>query len=516
MKLRGIVLRNITSEWIRQVVTILSGLFITPVLIGYFAKYEYGLWVAVGQGTALLMLLDFGIANSVSRFVARSLALKDEEGVCRIFNAALLIFIIAAIIVLITTAILLPFIPDILGVDRDHRAVASFLFGLLGLNVVLVFPLRIARGLLQAKNRFDIISKQQLIGSIVRLVFILLVFGRGHGDLKLLGIMTFGINLLVEGSLFISVFRFYKKLSFNPWRVSAHHFTDLFSLGFSSLVQTFSGVVHQKGNNLAVTIIAGVSATPLFYVPYSILQMVNPFINRLGSTFVPIASGYDAQGDKTQLRYLTFLGVRYELALSIPIAIFFFFYGEAFLNIWLGRSGLSSDDIRQMSVVLKIMIVPFAIGSAHMTSRSILMATGKHWITALVSLFAAVTSVLTTIILLTYMKQGVNGAAIGWGVRLVIMNIIIFPVLICRHVNLPFMKLMQRSYKQPITGAVILVGLSLIMNSILTVSTLWQLALVSLIYVSVAASIVLFIVLLPEHKHYLITTGLQFFKKTDR
>ena len=56
MSLKKIIIRNVAAGWVGKASSIIATIIITPVLLSHFGKYEYGMWVAIGQGAALLMM----------------------------------------------------------------------------------------------------------------------------------------------------------------------------------------------------------------------------------------------------------------------------------------------------------------------------------------------------------------------------------------------------------------------------------------------------------------------------
>lgn len=516
MSLKKIIIRNVAAGWVEKATSIIATVIITPILFSHFGKYEYGMWVAIGQGASLLMLLDFGIANSVSRFIARNLALENREENVRVFNTALAIFFSASVLVLITTAIILPLIPDIFDVVESHRRVAFWLFGLIGVNIAIVFPLRVGRGLLQGRDRYDLISLYHVASSLLRLLLVILIFGRGVGDLLLLALVVLGLNLSTEIALFLTAMKQHPNLRFKHRMITIKNFKEMTSLGGSALVQTISANLYRRGQVIAVSIILGISSTPLFSIPSSIIIILGPVISRLGATFTPIASRMDATKENGQLQKLNILGVRYGLALSLPISIFLFFYGQELLTLWLGRcSELAEADISLMSLVLSIMVIPFALGCPQMATRSILRGTGKHWLAANGLFFSSLVGLITGILVMLFSNLGVLGAAIGWIIRFVLADILLFPFSICRHLRISGWYYFKKAYMPPLASAFLLMIFCISLTVFLPSDDIFKLIIVTLFIGVVSCLLILYIVLLPEHRTYLfsmINQGIAIFR----
>lgn len=65
------ILTNIAVGWTSKLLISLSGVILTPMLIKGLGKYEYGIWVAIGQLISFLLLADLGVANSIGRLISK-------------------------------------------------------------------------------------------------------------------------------------------------------------------------------------------------------------------------------------------------------------------------------------------------------------------------------------------------------------------------------------------------------------------------------------------------------------
>src|SRR4051794_39070442 len=83
------ILRNILSTWAGYVVTLLVGFVLAPIIVHRLGSTRYGVWTLVVSLTGYFGILDLGLRQSVGRFVARYMALQDEENVNRTISNAI-------------------------------------------------------------------------------------------------------------------------------------------------------------------------------------------------------------------------------------------------------------------------------------------------------------------------------------------------------------------------------------------------------------------------------------------
>lgn len=490
---------------------VISAILLTPVLLSYLGKEQYGVWVAVGQGAAIFMLLDFGIADSITRFVSRNLALDNHEENIRVFSTALVIFFVASLLVLVIVVIISPFVPSLFKITDTYSSKAIAVFIITSLNIALIFPLRVGRGLLKSKHRYDLISMYGVVFGLLRIILVVTLFVLSGGGLIKLAIISFCTCLLMEVSLFVAGMKRHKGMKFLLSAVTKQNFRELFSLGGSSIVRAISVILYRRSQIVAVGIILGVLSVPLFSIPSMLLINLGAFINRLGATFTPFASSMHAKGDISQLQHLNMAGTRYGLMLSLPLSIFLILFSGNILHVWLGRSNLSDEDLQMMTSVIRIIAIPFALNVPLKPGCIILVSTGRHWLVATFFCLSSVIGLVTTIALIKFTSLGVLGAAIGISITYLITGVFLWPISICRHLHISILDYVKETYTRPLLGFAALAVFGLSLDILKPDEGFYVILLKMIVFCLVAFLIAVYFVLLPRHRQYLAESLKSFF-----
>ena len=505
------ILINTVTGWLTRAFSICIALILTPVLLSSLGKYDYGLWVSIGQGAGLLMLLDFGIANSVCRFIVREDVLIDPKAKNGIFSTAMFFFVVAAFLVVFITFLITPLLPGLLNVDESHKKIVQLVFFVFGLNTALILPLRVGRGLLQAKHRYDYIDLISTIANIIQFGLVLFCWWQNALGLIYLCWITVSCVALAEFFLFVKSLRLFPGIRFSFLLITKKRLRDLFSLGSSSLVQTFSGMLQGRGLTLAITIMLGAGITPLFFIPFSLLQRLGPFIGRAGATFMPIASGLDSVGDVNRIMRLSTYGMRYALMLGMSIGIFLILFGRELLQLWLGNGALLQSDIETMYLVLIIMIFPLVFSRANKGNQSILRATGAHWIASNLLLVFSIIGLLVGIMLMKFTSLGIWGAVIGWSIRTIIADGILFTVVILKRFGTEKSIYFKSAYLRPLLVSVPVLFFNYILISFVSLNSISNIVFCSFIYIVTSIACILFFCVEADHRKALFA----FVKRTS-
>src|ERR1017187_1812201 len=225
-----IILRNICSNWAGYAVTALIGFFLSPFIVHSLGTTGYGLWTLVLSLTGYFGLLDFGIRSSVGRFVARYLALNDDESGNRILSTAFAILLGGGLLALSATIVVVTFFFGSFHVDMHFELAAKVALLITGLTMSCALPLGTFSSLLVAMERFDILSGVTIIAELTRAGLIVVFLRGGHGlvSVALIALFT-SIAQYVTMALFAKALHHPLKLRVSF--VDRRAFKELFGFG---------------------------------------------------------------------------------------------------------------------------------------------------------------------------------------------------------------------------------------------------------------------------------------------
>lgn len=450
------IIVNISAGWTARVINIVITFISLPIILSFLGMHDYGLWVTIGQGVGFFGLLDFGIANSVCRFISRSDALEDSSEKNGIYSTAFLFFCSVSVTIILVTLVLYSHIPDIFRLDSSHETVAEVLFVVMGANLGLLFPLRVGRGLLQATNDYHLIDFVVIFFRCLHFAAILVCYALNMLNLYSICLVSAFCNALVEIILFYQAKKRNADLMVRFKHINRQRIVRLFSFGSSSLVQTFAAMLYTKGQTIAISLILGVESVPLFSIPVSLLSKIGPFIGKTGSIFMPIASSLDAQGKSDKIVRLSVYGLRYSLMIGFFVGVYIVFFGNDLLVLWLKNSTMKPGELKMMHTALMIMVFPLVISRANKGNQTILRATGNHWKVSNSLIVFTLVGLLISVGLMRYTAMGVLGAAIGWSIKGLIPEFLLFTIFMLQKYRIPPGSYLLDAYGFPFIGATLI------------------------------------------------------------
>ena len=157
-----------------------------PLALNYLSKKEIGLWGVVTQIAGYLVLVDLGMAGSISRILIDH---KDRiaDGVYgSVIKTGALVLLVQGAIIAVAGVLVSVWLPDLFSVPLEHRRKFQILVAGHCLVLGSLFVGRMFNHLLLAHQRYDAMNYGQIGGLVVNIGLMWLGFELGWGMYSLL------------------------------------------------------------------------------------------------------------------------------------------------------------------------------------------------------------------------------------------------------------------------------------------------------------------------------------------
>ena len=195
------------------ILTNIVGLLLTPFIIGKLGDSEFGLYTLIGALVGYISLLDFGLSNTVIRFVAKYRAEKNRVEEENFLATTMLIYLTISVIILIVGSIfyfnLDNVFKDSLTFDQIGRA--EIMFVILIFNLAICLPCGIFNGICIGYEQFVFPKSVNIVRYIVRSITIVTVLMFGGQAISMVIVDTI-MNLLI---IIVNAVFVFKKLKLN-------------------------------------------------------------------------------------------------------------------------------------------------------------------------------------------------------------------------------------------------------------------------------------------------------------
>jgi len=422
------VFRNVGSNWVVTLVTIVALYLLTPFTVHVLGDAGYGTWNLITAITGYLGLLVLGVPMAAVRSFAQHIAHGDEAKLNEAIGSSAALYLLLGVIALAAGLGLYGLftfyeIPKVMNADA-HTA-----FAVMVLFVSLGFIGMLPEGILAAHNDF-------VPRNVVRLGVMLLRLGLTLGLLSLSASLT--VLALVQLACLVFDFTLcwvFIRRRYPAIRIRLHSFQwatirAIFSFSLFVLILNAGARLSFETDSLVIGAFMDVSAIPHFTVANSFLIYLMEFMLAIAAVVMPAATKLNALGKTADLREVFLKWSKIALSLSMMAGLFLIVLGPRFIAWWIDPSfERPSGQVLQILMASYLVFLP-----VRGVALPILMGLGKPGLPTIGFLVSGLLNVGLSIALVR--PFGLAGVAIGTAIPNVLFAAMVL-VQTCRELETP-------------------------------------------------------------------------------
>lgn len=380
---------------ISKLVVFLGGAISIPLTIRYLGKESFGIWTVISTILSMLLVMDLGVANSLTNFVSEAFARDDKEHASRYATTALLLMMCLGLLLGVMGWFVWPYVnwPQIFHLPADSpnkdvagRAVAaSFVVFLIGL------PANLAPRILGGYQEVRLASMFQCVGAVGNVLSIVILIYL-HAGLVALSVASasalVGANLLC----LVWIWGVHK-----PWlrprriHVSPHAARMMVQSGSEFFILQLAALIVFNSDNLVVTHYLGPSEVASYSIAWKLVSYATLAQTLLAPSLWPAYSEAFARNDLAWVRKIFFRTMRITMGTALAATAIFAFSGRWIIAVWASRAAVPSET-------LLLLMCVWTIISTFMNNTSVvLVAKGETRLQAWASILAAVVNLALSV-----------------------------------------------------------------------------------------------------------------------
>ncbi|WP_298366195.1 oligosaccharide flippase family protein [uncultured Lutibacter sp.] len=413
-------------SYITIFLTNIVGLVLTPFIIKSLGDAEYGLYTLIGAFVGYISVLDFGLNNTIVRFVAKYRAEKDKKGEENFLAITMLIYAAISIVIAIIGIVLYFNLDTVFSTSltTGELAKAKVMFMILIFNLAITLPGGAFTAICSGYEHFVFPRTINIVRYIVRsfmVVGLLLAGGDAIGLVLLDTIM----NLLV---IAFNGYYVLKKLNvtFKLYEFKTPLVKEIFSYSVWVFVFALVGQFQWKAGQIILGTLTNTTIVAIYTVGIMLGTYYGAFSTAISGVFLPRATKMTVE--KATGIELTLVMVkigRISLMVLLMILGGFILFGKQFILLWVGV-----NYIEAWFVALTIMIA-YTIPLLQAFANLILEAKSLFRFKAIIYIVFISLGTLFGAFLISSkgIKGMVVGTATGWMISIVIMNFYYWKIL---------------------------------------------------------------------------------------
>lgn len=379
-----------------------------PIVIRYLGAESFGIWTTISTFLAMLLVLDFGVANSLTNFISEAYARDDREHASRYSTTALCLMTAISGLLGLVAWLLWPYF-DWYSIfhlsSRAESTVVSRAVAIALLIFLLDLPSRLAVKILGGYQELRIANLFAALGSIGNLItIVLLVYLRA------------GLPALVAGSegalvsadilCLIWLLCFHK-----PWlRPRRAHLNRtaarrMVQLGVEFFLLQIAGLVVFNSDNLVVTHYLGPAEVAPYSVAWRLVGYAAIVQSLLSPALWPAFSEAFERGDLVWVRRAFRHTMWITMGTASSFAILFAVAGRWMIRVWATQAAVPGETL-MLLMCLWVIISTFMNNTA-----TVLVSRGKTRLQAWCSVGAAAMNLALSI----WLVQRIGSAGVILG-----------------------------------------------------------------------------------------------------
>lgn len=394
------------------------GLLLTPFMISRLGDSEYGLYTLIGSLIGYISVLDFGLTNTIVRFVAKYRAKQDRAGEENFLATTMLIYgVISTIIVIAGIVMYFNLDSTFQKLTPGELVKAKIMFGILIFNLAISLPGGAFTSICSAYEHFVFPRALNIVKYVVRSAMVvgLLVMG---GDSVSIVILDTVLNLFIIG---LGGYYVLRKLKVN---FRLHHFDwqfvkEIFAYSVWIFIFALVGQFQWRAGQIILGIVSGTTAVAIYGVGIMLGTYYGAFSTAISGVFLPRATKMTVQeATNAELTSEMIKIGRFSLLTLLMILGGFLLYGKQFVHLWVG------DTYADSWAIALIIMFSYTLPLVQSFANSMLEARSKFSFKAITYISLIVIGTAVGAYLVRF--WGVIGLAVGstggWILSQIVMN----------------------------------------------------------------------------------------------
>jgi O-antigen/teichoic acid export membrane protein len=454
------IVKNSLFNVIRTCLTVPITLLITPYTIYHLGQEEFGVWALVGVISSYAQLSDFGITESLIKFMAEFKAREETEKLNQLINTAISIYLVLGAAFGILFVAVLPFVVEnILRIPPLLAEKALLVFSIAIMLFFVNMLMGVFGSLIIGFQRMEYSNVIALSSTIISAVGTVYFLAGGYGIQGLIYNNAINTAFIITANL-LAAKHLFPMLRINPVRYfKCDILRVIFSFSWKVQISNITQLMIFQIDRVLLSHYVGLVAVSHYEVANRVASQVRGFVTSIFTPMVPAASTLHAVSDGDRVTGLYRRSFKYMAIAAIPFSILVVALAHPFIRTWLG------PDFETSAFTLQLLAFSYMLNLLTGPGGFILSGINKPEVGMRSSIMAGVTNLVLCLLLVTTI--GYYGVIIGIATSIITSGLY-FIWLVHRHISGLRWQLYRQTLLRPLMLSFLLAGVLMTADSIFT------------------------------------------------
>lgn len=376
------IARNTVFLYIRMAVVMIITLYTTRVVLHVLGVVDYGIYNVVCGFVSMFNVFNTCLNTGTNRFYNIAIGRNEPGGVKRVYNAALAIqIILALIIVVLIESVGLWYVNNKMVIPSDRLPIANWIFQFAVFSLVMLVMQTPYSAALLSYEKMDYYAIVSIVDVLLKLGFVIVLQYVSVDKLLFYGVLMTFVSIVN----FLMYFLYCRKC-FDEIRIQMpidkKLFKELYSFTAWSLLDPITMTAKGQGSNMVLNYYFGPIVNAAYGIANQISGAIDAFTSNVYVAFRPQIIQSYSSGDYNRTKKLMYsmskINYMLHLMLILPVALEL----KYILNLWLG------GDYPEYTASFAFLVMVIAtLNCLHAPISTVMVATGNIKKIKSVSLF---------------------------------------------------------------------------------------------------------------------------------
>ena len=415
---------GVILSYVMMIFEVMSTLLLTPFIIGTLGQAEYGVYKLSASVVAYLLLLDLGVGNAITRYIAKFRVSGDKDQSRKFLGVATVYYSVVAIVALIAGIVLIAIFPKAFakGLTADEIQLGQRLLFITMINAAVTLGTAAYNNVIIAYEQFAVSKGASIIQIIVRMGMTYVMLKCGLGSV---GIVTVNLILTVLCRGFFVLYVLFRIKLLPKFKGIEIGFVKEIVL-YSSMILVQMIATQLNATVDQVLIGSLVASSSAILAVYSVGTQITQYYQSIGTAFTGVLMpGIVKMVEKgADSKQLTDEMIRIGRIILIVLGLIwsgFLACGQQFITLWAGQANTDAYFVAVILMTAYMFILTESIGT------QILWAMNQHKEQAIFKGVIVVLNIFLTIVLIKW--QPLIGATLGTFISLMLGDVVVMNVI---------------------------------------------------------------------------------------
>ncbi|MFA6133505.1 MAG: oligosaccharide flippase family protein [Phycisphaerae bacterium] len=443
---------NSAAVFCQTLVLMAIGLVLPPFVIHQLGNDRYGVVVVIGSILGFVALLQIGMPQALSRFIAVALERKDPQELSRVMSSGMAFLVVCGAIGMLAVALFV-WAPELLVTwpAQMSRQTVQIVILIMGILTVLNMPLSFGHVSFVGRERFVLHAVLQTGGFLLRFGMVYGLLLAFPGSILAYAASSSGSVTLHTAIVFVLALCLFRDGRLSLGNVDLGILKKMLTFGSAVTLASMAVMLYIQADYFLIDKVVGPAAVTMFSLAVVWSLTLRNVLKAAVSVISPAAARTHVSGGQQALSMMLMRATKYSLLAAIAPLTFLCFYRYQLMDVWMGK-GYDEAATLMLPILLADMVSHAVTGGTEM-----LVGMGRVRTILIIDLIGGVANIAVALLLSVWLGMGLMGFSLAYAVILVVRNAIVMPAYFMRVFHLKPLEYVGKCYGRSLLCAATMV-----------------------------------------------------------